>query len=72
MDNLITGTISVGVFLAFVLGLAYSIGKIPFFIIVVIVSLLLCIDYYQSVRKGLNQEKEKNRRSANNYHPDSR
>ena len=60
MDNLITGTIAVAIFLAFVLGLAGSIGKIPFTIIVVIVSALLCIDYYQSARDGMKQEKNKN------------
>ncbi len=59
MDNLITGTIAVGIFLAFVLGLAESIGKIPFTLIVVIVSALLCTDYYQSVKAGLKQEKDK-------------
>jgi len=59
MDNLITGAIAVAIFLAFVLGLAESIGKIPFTLIVVIVSALLCIDYYQSAREGLKQEKDK-------------
>jgi uncharacterized membrane protein len=59
MDNLITGAIAVAIFLAFVLGLAESIGKIPFTIIVIIVSALLCIDYYQSAREGLKQEKNK-------------
>ena len=59
MDNLITGTIAVGIFLAFVLGLAESIGKIPFTLIVVIVSVMLCIDYYQSAKEGLKQEKNK-------------
>jgi hypothetical protein len=59
MDNLITGTIAVAIFLAFVLGLASSIGKIPFTIIVVIVSAMICTDYYQSAREGLKQEKDK-------------
>ena len=59
MDNLITGGIAVAIFLAFVLGLAVSIGKLPFALIVVIVSTLLCIDYYQSARQGLAEEKEK-------------
>ena len=57
MDNLITGAIAVGIFLAFVLGLADSIGKIPFTLIVVIVSVMLCTDYYQSARAGLKQKK---------------
>lgn len=59
MDNLITGAIAVAIFLAFVLGLAESIGKIPFAVIVVIVSALLCTDYYQSAKEGLKQEKDK-------------
>jgi uncharacterized membrane protein len=59
MDNLITGAIAVAIFLAFVLGLAESIGKIPFALIVIIVSALLCTDYYQSVKEGLKQEKDK-------------
>ena len=60
MDNLITGAIGVGLFLAFVLGLADSIGKIPFAIIVVIVCALLLTDYIQSAREGMKKEKEKN------------
>lgn len=59
MDNLITGAIAVAIFLSFVLGLAGSIGKIPFAIIAVIVSVLLCIDYYQSAKQGLKDEKKK-------------
>jgi hypothetical protein len=59
MDNLITGAIAVGIFLAFVLGLAGSIGTIPFAIIVIIVSGLILTDYIQSARAGLKSEKEK-------------
>ena len=59
MDNLITGAIAVAIFLAFVLGLAESIDKIPFMLIVVIVSALLCTDYYQSAKEGMKQEKNK-------------
>ena len=59
MDNLITGTIAVAIFLAFVLGLAGSIGTIPFAIIVVIVSALILTDFIQSAREGLKQEKKK-------------
>jgi uncharacterized membrane protein len=64
MDNLITGAIAVAIFLAFVLGLAESIGKLPFALIVVFVSALLCFDFYQSARDGLAEEKEKKRKSA--------
>ena len=58
MDNLITGLIAVGIFLAFVLGLAVSIGTIPFGIIVVIVSALIVTDFYQSAKEGLSERKE--------------
>ena len=58
MDNLITGIIAVGIFLAFVLGLAVSIGTIPFGIIVVIVSGLIVTDFYQSAKEGLNKGKD--------------
>ena len=65
MDNLITGAIAVAIFLAFVLGLAASIGKLPFVLIVVAVSAMLCFDFYQSAKEGLKKEKEKNSSSAN-------
>ena len=55
MDNLITGFIAVAMFLAFVLGLAVSIGTIPFAVIVIIVSCLLLVDYYQSAKEGLKE-----------------
>jgi len=58
MDNIITGAIAVAVFLAFVLGLAESIGALPFAVIVVAVATLLCIDFYQSSREGLQAEKQ--------------
>jgi hypothetical protein len=53
MDNLITGLIAVGIFLAFVLGLAVSIGSLPFIIIVVIVSGLVLVEFFQSAKAGL-------------------
>jgi uncharacterized membrane protein len=59
MDNLITGLIAVGIFLAFVLGLAVSIGTIPFGIIVVIVSGMILVEFYQSAKQGLEDEKNK-------------
>jgi len=58
MDNLITGLIAVGIFLAFVLGLAVSIGTIPFGIIVVLVSGMILVDFYQSAKQGLKEDKE--------------
>ncbi len=53
MDNLITGLIAVVIFLAFVFGLAESIGALPFFLIVLIVAIMLVTDYYQSAKEGL-------------------
>ena len=64
MDNLISGLIAVPIFLAFVLGLAHSIGQLPFVLIVVIVSAMLCFDFYQSARDGLAEEKEKKQKPA--------
>ena len=59
MDNLITSIIAVSIFLAFVLGLAVSIGKLPFAIIVVMVSGMVLVDFFQSAKQGLKHEKEK-------------
>ena len=55
MDNLITGLFAVGVFLAFVIGLAVSIGSIPFAIIVAVVSGMIVTDFYQSAKEGLDE-----------------
>ncbi len=60
MDNLITGLIALAVFLAFVLGLANSIGAIPFTVIVVVVSAMIALDFYQSAKQGLEKEKNNN------------
>ncbi len=59
MDNIITGVIAVAIFLAFVLGLAQSIGALPFVLIVVIVSAMICTDFYQSAKQGLKEERQK-------------
>ena len=59
MDNIITGAISVAIFMAFVLGLAGSIKAMPFVIIVIIVCAMLCTDYFQSVRESLQSGKQK-------------
>ena len=56
MDNLITGAIAVVIFLAFVGGLAESIGAAPFVIIVILVAIMLLVDFYQSAREGLQKE----------------
>ena len=56
MDNLITGLIAVGIFLAFVLGLAVSIGSTPFILIVVFVSGLILVEFFQSAIAGLKDK----------------
>ena len=66
MDNLITGLIAVTIFVAFTLGLAVSIGTIPFGIIVIIVASLLLIDFYQSAKEGLKQEKNRSPDNSRN------
>ncbi len=53
MDNLITGLIAVAVFLAFTVGLAVSIGTLPFILIVILVGCLIVTDFYQSAKAGL-------------------
>lgn len=59
MDNIITGTIAVALFLAFAGGLAESIGAIPFILIVIIVGVMLLTDFYQSAKEGLQEERRK-------------
>lgn len=59
MDNIITGAIGVAMFLAFTLGLAESIGTIPFAIIVISVCLMLVTDFFQSAKAGLEEERRK-------------
>lgn len=56
MDNLITGVLGGGVFVTFVVGLAASIGELPFTIIVGLVSIMMLIDLVQSVRQGLSEK----------------
>ena len=55
MDNLISGLIAVAVFLAFTIGLAFSIGSIPFGIIIFIVSAMVLFEFIQSAKSGLKK-----------------
>jgi uncharacterized membrane protein len=64
MDNLITGLIAVVIFLGFAGGLAESIGEFPFVMIVIIVSCMLLVDFYQSAREGLQKDKDRNSASS--------
>ena len=59
MDNLITSLIAITVFLAFIIGLAFSIHSWPFSIIVASVSIMILVEFYQSVKKGFEEEKNK-------------
>jgi|TARA_B110000259_G_C14030409_1_gene406417 hypothetical protein len=56
MDNLISSIIAVTVFLAFVIGLAISIKSIPFAIIVLLVSIMVLIEFFQSAKEGLKND----------------
>ncbi len=64
MDNLISGVLAVALFLAFTLGLAQSIGKLPFAIIVAIVCVMVLVDLWQSAREGLAEEKARREKKA--------
>lgn len=57
MDNLISGAFGVIVFVAFVGGLAESIGELPFMIIVASVVIAVVVDYVQSVKAGFAEKK---------------
>jgi uncharacterized membrane protein len=58
MDNLISGLIAAAIFISFVVGLAVSIGAVPFAVIVMIVVAMLVFDFFQSARDGLRAEKD--------------
>ncbi|MBC8211942.1 MAG: hypothetical protein H8E21_12845 [Gammaproteobacteria bacterium] len=64
MDNLITGLIAVGIFLTFVIGLAVSIGSIPFGVIVAAVTVMILVEFFQSAKQGLQEEKEKKQQAS--------
>jgi len=59
MDNIITGALGVIVFLLFTGGLAESIGKLPFILIVTIVGIMLLVDFYESAKEGLQKESDR-------------
>lgn len=59
MDNMITGVLSAALFMAFVFGLANSIGAIPFMAIVACVSIMLVVDLVQSVKQGFSASNQK-------------
>lgn len=59
MDNIITGFITVAIFLSFIIGLAVSIKSIPFAVIVACVTVMISADFYQSAKEGLEEERTK-------------
>ncbi|MBL4747542.1 MAG: hypothetical protein JKY17_01730 [Magnetovibrio sp.] len=59
MDNTITGLIGIMLFLAFIGGLAHSIGATPFIIIVIIIGALAVYDFYESVRDARKEAADK-------------
>ena len=56
MDNLISSILAATVFIAFVAGLANSIGETPFIVIVTIVIVLMSIDVVQSIKRGFEKK----------------
>lgn len=59
MDNIITGAFGLVVFMAFIGGLAHSIDKLPFTIIVVGISAMALYDFYENVRDARKQANDK-------------
>ena len=59
MDNLISSAIAVAVFLAFVIGLAVSIKSIPFALIILAVTIMVGIEFFQSAKEGLKNDVNK-------------
>lgn len=57
MDNIITGALGITIFVAFVAGLAKSIGALPFILIVAIVVAMAGYDFWESARAGLREER---------------
>ena len=51
LDNLVAGTIGMALIIAFLIGLAESIGAVPFWAITIGVLALCLFDYYESCIK---------------------
>jgi len=60
MDNSITGILSAVLFIAFVAGLAESIGALPFMLIVGVVSTMLLVDLVQSIKQSFSDNRKQN------------
>lgn len=59
MDNIITGAIGMAMFMAFIGGLAESIGALPFIVIVVAISAMALYDYYENLRDARKEAADK-------------
>ena len=57
MDNITTVIFGIGLFVAFIGGLAESIGKVPFIIIVIGVAGMALYDLYENMREARNADK---------------
>jgi len=57
MDNIITGILGMGLFVAFIGGLAETIGKAPFIVIVVGVAAMALYDLYENIRDARKGDK---------------
>ena len=55
--NMVAGLIGVGLLCALLIGLAISIGSIPFAIIVAIVLILAITEFWQSATRDLHAER---------------
>lgn len=55
--NIVCGVIGIAILGAFLIGLAISIGSIPFGIIAAGVLLLALIEFYESARDGLRKDR---------------
>lgn len=55
--NLVCGVIGIGLLSAFLIGLAVSIGSVAFGIVVAVVLLLAVIEFVESARAGLRQDR---------------
>ena len=58
LDNIIAGGIGAAILAAFLLGLAESIGALPFWIITVSVLVMCLFDYYEEGFKKRNGNKK--------------
>ena len=55
--NLVCGLIGISLVSAFLIGLAVSIGSVAFGIVVAVVLLLAAIEFFESARAGLRQDR---------------